>query len=92
MTFVQLITMWLTGDQENGVPPLRKVTVYHWRNHATQHCRIRSDMQFLMKHVERVARSNGVQKENPHVWTTGETLELYESVVSKFKYQSSSVG
>ena len=29
MTFVQLISMWLAGDQENGVPSLRHVTVYH---------------------------------------------------------------
>ena len=46
-------------------------------------------MQYLMKHVERVARANSAWKENPHVWTTGETLQLYEAVVSKFKYRTS---
>ena len=86
MTLLQFIMMWLTGDQENGVPPLRNVTVYHWRNHATQHRRVWSDMQFLMKHVERAAREKGVWKENSHEWTTQDTLKLYEDVDSKFKY------
>ena len=89
MTFLQFITIWLTGDQENGVPPLRNVTVYHWRNHATQYCRIRSDMQYLMGHVERIARNKGVWKENPHQWTTNETLVVYKEIQAKFKYQSS---
>ena len=46
-------------------------------------------MQYLMKHVERVARANGAWIKNPHVWTAGETLKVYEAVVNKFKYQTS---
>ena len=68
MTFLQFITMWLTGDQENGVPPLCSVTVYHWRNHATQYRHVRSDMQYLMRHVERAARDKRVWIENRHEW------------------------
>ena len=90
MTFLKFITLWLTGDQENGVLPLRSVTVYHWRNHATQYRRVRSDMQYLMSHVERAARDKRVWIENQHKWTTNETLVVYEKIRAKFKYPSSS--
>ena len=40
MTFVQFITMCLTGDPDNGVPPLSKVGIYHWKRHALQHRRV----------------------------------------------------
>ena len=81
--------MWLTGDQDNGVPSLCTVSVYHWRDHTTQHRRVRSDTQYLMSHAERAAREKGEWKENQHKWTTNETLTVYEGVVGKFKYTSS---
>ena len=92
MTFAQFISMYLSGDQDNGVPPLCNVIVHHWKGHATQYRRVQSDMQYLMGHVKRVALESLAWKEENHRWSTGETLLLYEVVVGKFKFDSKSGG
>jgi len=87
MTFVQFISMWLTGDKENGVPPLYKVTIHHLKEHATQPRRVRSDFQYIMSHVARIGTSRNVwYGYNNHEWTTGQTLILYEHIYHKFCY------
>ena len=88
MTFVQMISMWLSGDKENGVPPLHKVNCYHWKGHATQYRRVSSDMKYLMSHVKREATSKNVWWGDDHDWTTGQTLIMYENVFHKFCYPS----
>ena len=88
MTFVQMISMWLSGDKENGVPPLHKVNCYHWKGHATQYRRVSSDMKYLMSHVKREATSKNVWWGDDHEWTTGQTLIMYENVFQRFCYPS----
>jgi len=74
MTFVQFITMWLSGDPDNGVPPLLKIGTYHWNGHALQHRQVLNDMQFLMKHVRRIAIGIDKWKDPAHQWIAEETL------------------
>ena len=87
MTFVQFILMWLCGDPDNGVPPLSKVTTYHWKDHATQHRRVAADMKYIMGHVKRSAESRNTWNTPSHNWTVGETLRAYESVKALFMYK-----
>ena len=87
MTFVQFISMWLCGDIDNGVPPLSKVTTYHWKGHATQHRRVAADMKYIMGHVKRSAESRKTWNPPSHEWTVQETLRTYESVKALFMYK-----
>ena len=43
-----------------------------------------------MRHVERAARDKRVWIENPHKWTTNDTIVVYKEVRAKFNYPSSS--
>jgi len=44
ITFVQFITIWLTGDPDNGLPPLSKIGPYHWKGYALEHRWVCGDM------------------------------------------------
>ena len=90
MTFVHFITMWLTRDPDNGVPPLSKIGTYHWKGHALQHRRVCGDMQYLMRHVKRKVVQLNKWRSAAHQWCAEETLILYNYIVSRFQFKSRS--
>ena len=88
MTFIQFITIWLSGDPDNGVPPLSEIGTYQWKGHALQHRQVCKDMKFLMKHVRRITIGMGKWKDLAHQWRAEETLVLYGFIVNFFMFRS----
>lgn len=87
LTFEGMIVYWYLGDSSSGVPPLVKIGGSEFKT-LPRGVKKRSDMKFLMKHVERKARDEGCFIENVNEWTQDAVRTLYAKTRKYFDYPS----
>ena len=87
MSFQQLITMWLCGDQAEGVPPFRWLKTGHYTNMLSRAKHILCAMRYLMSHIERARKETNFWEVDPQMWTQAKALRLYDVANHRFKYR-----
>mmetsp|Transcript_25410 Transcript_25410/g.37992 ORF Transcript_25410/g.37992 Transcript_25410/m.37992 type:complete len:446 (-) Transcript_25410:237-1574(-) len=89
LSFEGLVQFWFLGDPTAGVPPLIKVGGTEFKN-LPRGVRKRSDMKYLMKHVERKGRELGCYIDNIDDWTIGSVRNLFARTKQYFEYPNKS--
>lgn len=89
LSFEGLMVYWFLGDPSVGVPPLMNVGGSEFKN-LSRGVRKRSDMKYLMKHVERKGREAGCYIDDFNDWTDDAVRNLYAKVRKYFEYATKS--
>ena len=89
LSFEGLMHFWYLGDPSAGVPPLIKVGGTEFKN-LPRGVRKRSDMKYLMKHVERKGKELGCYIENINDWTADAVRNLFARTKEFFEYPNKS--
>lgn len=85
LSFEGLMVYWFLGDPSNGVPPLIKVGGTEFKN-IQRGVRKRSDMKYLMKHVERKGREENCYMDHVKDWTPDNVRLLFDQTNKYFDY------
>ena len=86
LSLTQFINLYMCGDKEAGVPPLRLVTIDHMKDHFNRPKKTLYEMRYLMKHVERAARARNLWCLNHLDWTLEKSIKMYDGVQHLFKF------
>ena len=89
LNFEGLMQFWYIGDPSSGVPPLIKVGGTEFKN-LPRGVRKRSDMKYLMKHVERKGKELGCFVEGINEWSLDSVRTLFDHTRSYFEYPNKS--
>lgn len=89
LSFEGLMMYWYFGDPSAGVPPLIKVAGTEFKN-LPRGVRKRSDMKYLMKHVERKGKNENCFIDNLNDWTPDSVRNLYARTKQFFEYPNKS--
>lgn len=89
LNFEGLMQFWYLGDPSCGVPPLVKVGGTEFKN-LPRGVRKRSDMKYLMKHVERKGKELGCFVEDVNEWSLDSVRTLFDHTRSYFEYPNKS--
>ncbi len=89
LNFEGLMQFWYLGDPSSGVPPLIKVGGTEFKN-LPRGVRKRSDMKYLMKHVERKGKEIGCFIEDINDWSLEAIRNLFNQIRSYFEYPNKS--
>lgn len=89
LSFEGLMEYWYLGDPSSKVPPLINVGGTEFKS-LPRGVRKRSDMKYLMKHVERKARELGCYIDNINNWSIESVRNLYARTRQFFEYPNKS--
>ena len=86
LSLTQFINLFLCGDRDAGVPPLRMVKTDDMKDHFTRHRQQLFEMKFLMFHVKRAAMRYNVWERRGIDWTIEKCVKMYDHIYHLFRF------